>query len=398
MKIPRKQASWACGVVLALVSALLLGCGGGDGGGIGGTGEAAPGTLRLALTDAPACGYDAVNITIEKVRVNQSSTAQDADAGWSEIVLSPARRVDLLALTNGVLEELGETTLPAGHYTQMRLVLAANDATAPLANSVTPTGGAETALTTPSAQQSGLKLNTDITVASNQRADFVLDFDACKSIVKRGNSGQYNLKPVISVIPRLSDAGQRVIGYLDPALAGVATEVSLQSAGVPVKSTQPDASGQFVLYPVPPGSYDLVVAASGRVTAVMTGVPVTDTAYTYVNSAAVPIALAAAPMQAVNGSVAPATATVRALQALTGGPTVQVAWAPVDAGSGAFAFALGTGAPVRTAYVANPAALAIVPDTGAAAHYTIEAAAAGAVKTQSVDVTSAVPPLSFTFP
>ena len=272
-------------------------------------------------------------------------------------------------------------------------------AAAPLANSVTPTGGAETALSTPSAQQSGLKLNTDITVASNQRADFVLDFDACKSIVKRGNSGQYNLKPVISVVPRLSDAGQRVIGYLAPALAGVATEVSLQSAGVPVKSTPPDASGQFVLYPVPPGSYELVVAASGRVTAVMTGVPVTDTAYTYVNSAAVPIAPPAAPApRAVSGSVVPATATVRALQTLTGGPTVQVAWAPVDADSGTFAFALGAGAPVRTAYVPNPAALAFVPDTGAAAHYTIEAAAAGAIKTQPVDVTSAVPPLAFTFP
>ena len=401
MKTHRTRAwPWVCGAALALLSALLPGCGGGEGGGIGGTGTAEMGTLRLALTDAPACGYDAVNITIEKVRVNQNSSAQDADAGWSEIVLSPARRVDLLTLTNGVLEELGETTLPAGHYTQMRLVLAANDAAAPLANSVTPTGGTETALTTPSAQQSGLKLNTDITVASNQRADFVLDFDACKSIVKRGNSGQYNLKPVISVIPRLSDAGLRVIGYLDPALAGVATEVSLQSAGVQVKSTPPDASGQFVLYPVPPGSYDLVVAASGRVTAVMTGVPVTDTAYTYVNSAAVPIsppAAASAP-RAVSGSVVPATATVRALQALTGGPTVQVAWAPVDADSGAFAFALGAGAPVRTAYVPNPASLAFVPDGGAAAHYTIEAASAGAIKTQSVDVTSAVPPLAFTFP
>jgi len=400
MNLPRPYTRTLACAALAALSFLLPGCGGGEGGGIGGTGAPQQGSLRLALTDAPACGYDAVHITIEKVRVNQSATAQDADAGWSEIVLSPARRVDLLTLTNGVLEELGETSLPAGHYTQMRLVLAPNDASAPLANSVTPTGGAETALTTPSGQQSGLKLDTDITVQSNQRADFVLDFDACKSIVKRGNSGQYNLKPVIRVIPRLSDAGMRVIGYLDPLLAGTATEVSLQSGGVPVKATPPDATGQFVLYPVPPGSYDLVVAASGRVTAVMTGVPVTDTAYTYVNSAALPIvppAAGAAP-RAVAGTVAPATATVRALQTLTGGPTVQVAWAPVDAASGAFAFALGADAPVRTAYVANPATLAFAPDAGVAAHYTIEADSAGATLTQAVDVTNAVPPLAFTFP
>jgi len=277
-------------------------------------------------------------------------------------------------------------------------VLAPNDATSPLANSVTPTGSAETALTTPSAQQSGLKLDVDITVQSNQRADFVLDFDACKSIVKRGNSGQYNRKPVIRVIPRLSDAGMRVVGWVDPLLAGTA-DVSLQSAGVPVKATPPDANGQFVLYPVPPGTYDLVVAAGGRVTAVMTGVPVTDTAYTYVNAAALPIVPpAAAAPRAVVGSVVPATATVRALQTLTGGPTVQVAWAPVDGGSGAFALSLAPDAPRRIAYAPNPTTLPFTPDAGAAARYTIEAASAGATRTQAVDVSGTVPPLSFTFP
>jgi len=91
------------------------------------------GTLRLALTDAPACGYDAVNVTIQKVRVNQDASASDTGAGWSEVVLSPARRIDLLSLTNGVLEDLGQTSLPAGKYTQMRLVLAPNDATSPMA-------------------------------------------------------------------------------------------------------------------------------------------------------------------------------------------------------------------------------------------------------------------------
>ena len=47
----------------------------------------------------------------------------------------------------------GQTQLPAGKYTQLRLVLAANDATHPFANSVVPSGGSEVALTTPSGQQ-----------------------------------------------------------------------------------------------------------------------------------------------------------------------------------------------------------------------------------------------------
>lgn len=382
--------------VAAIAALLATACGGG---GIGGTGSPqAMGTLRLSMTDAPACGYDAVNVTVEKVRVHQSSTAAEGDGGWSEVVVSPAKRLNLLDLTNGVMEQLGQASLPAGRYTQLRLVLAENGGSTPLANSVVPTGGTEVALDTPSGTQSGLKLNVNIDVPENQIADVALDFDACKSVVRRGNSGQYNLKPVISVIPALSDAGLRVVGYVDPAIALGTTSVSVQSAGVPVKATVPDATGRFVLYPVPAGNYDLVVTAAGRVNAVMTGVPVTTTAFTNVNTASIPITPPAATTRTVTGTVTPATATVRALQTLTGGPAVEVAWGPVDATTGAFTFTLPIEAPVKMAYVANPVALSFAPDAGAAGKYTLEAASAGVVKTQAIDVSAAVPAVAFTFP
>ena len=74
MKILRMSSALAIAASFALAS-----CGGGGGGGgIGGTG--AQGTLRLAITDAPSCGYDAVNITIERVRVHQNLDAADGDA------------------------------------------------------------------------------------------------------------------------------------------------------------------------------------------------------------------------------------------------------------------------------------------------------------------------------
>src|SRR6185369_2229053 len=127
--------------------AVLAACGGG-----GGSSDTPPpqanGALKLALTDAPSCGYSAVNVTVQKVRVHQSASASDSDPGWSEVVLNPAQRVDLLTLTNGVLSELGQTPLAAGKYTQMRLVLASNDSANPMANSVVPDSGTETALTT----------------------------------------------------------------------------------------------------------------------------------------------------------------------------------------------------------------------------------------------------------
>jgi hypothetical protein len=390
-----KTQHWAQAGLLATTLALAA-CGGD--GGISGTG--ANGSLRLAITDAPACGYEQVNVTVQKVRVHQSALAADGDSGWSEIVLAPARKIDLNTLTNGVLSELGEATLPAGRYTQLRLVLAENDSTTPLANSVVPDGGSETALSTPSAAQSGLKLNVDIDVLPEQRADFIIDFDACKSVVRRGNSGQYNLKPVLTVTPRLSDAGQRVVGWVSPALANGATTVSVQFNGQPVKATPPDAAGQFVLYPVPAGTYDLVVSNAGHVTAVMTGVPVVTTAYTVINSAATPLAPAAAASAAVTvtGTVTPATATVRALQTLTGGPTIEVAWAPVDALNGSFSAALPVNAPVKAAYAAGPALPAFTADTAAAARYTVEARSGVAVKTLPADVSAPVAPLVFTFP
>ena len=390
----------------AIAAALLIGlsaCGGGGGdtiassggdGGISGTG-----VMRLSLTDAPACGYNQVNVTIEKVRVHRSADAADDASGWSEVVLNPPKRVDLLTLTNGVLEELGQTSLPAGRYTQLRLVLAGNGASAPWANSVVPTGGTETALTTPSAQQSGLKLNVQMDVAANQVADFVIDFDACKSVVKRGKSKEYNLKPVISVTPLVSDAGLRVVGYVGTAIANASTTVSVQQGGVPVKATVPDATGRFVLYPVPVGSYDLVIGAAGRVTAVMTGVPVVASSYTTVNSTSFALLPAPSTTATVTGTVSPTAATVRALQTLSGGPTVEAAWATVDADTGLFSATLPTQAPVKTAYVPNATtAYTFTPDAAVAGQYTLEAAYAGMTRTRSVNTASLTTPIAFTLP
>ena len=378
---------------------ILAACGGGGGGG-----SSSNGTLSLALTDAPSCGYDAVNVTVEKVRVHKSSSATDTDSGWSEVVLAQPTRLNLLTLTNGVLEELGQTALPAGKYTQLRLVLSPNDGAHPLANSVTPTGGSETALTTPSGQQSGVKTNIDIDIAADKVADFVLDFHVCESIVKRGNSGQYNLKPVITVLPRLSDAGMRIVGYVDTTLPAAATTVSAQVGGVPVRSTPPDSTGKFVLYPVPAGNYDLVINAQGRVTALVTGVPVVTTAYTYVNTTTSRINPPAATVRTVSGSVStgldPIDATVRALKLYAGGPTVELGAVPVNSLNGSYSFNLPAEAPLRAAYAAETTPLVFAADpTAPIGLYTLASTFTGTVKTQVVDVSAGpVTAPAFTFP
>lgn len=376
LKTGRRAAAAALAGLLALG---LAACGGGGGG--SDTASGGTGTLRLAMTDAPACGFDTVNVTVEKVRVHQSSTAAETDGGWSEVVLNPARRIDLLSLTNGVLSELGQVALPAGRYTQLRLVLADNSTTSPLANAVKPTGEPETALTTPSAQQSGLKMPVQIDVAANQLADFVLDFDACKSIVSAGNSGRYLLKPVITVIPRLVSG---VSGRVDASLPMGSTLVSLQAAGVTVRSTAPDAAGNFLLQPVPVGTYTFVMTAPGRNTLVLRSVPVTSGSVSTLGTSTLVLAPAASPVGTLAGTVTtastPVDALTRALQALTGGPVIELAARPVDSATGTFRHDLPTGA----AQVANWAGLTGVPvfaaDTGAAGQYSLQAVAGTAVK------------------
>jgi len=361
-------------VVATSLALLLSACGGGGGG------SADSGSLRLALTDAPACGYDHVNVTVQKVRVHQSSTAADGDAGWSEVVLAPAKRVDLLTLSNGVLAELGQTALPAGHYTQLRLVLAGNDAATPLANSVVLTGASrETALSTPSAQQSGLKMNVDLTVSANQMADFVLDFNACKSVVSNGASGNHILKPVVTVVPRMVSG---VAGFADATIAN--TTVSLQQAGVVVKASAPDSTGKFLLQPVAAGTYDLVFTAPGHATTVITGVPV-STEVTSVNTVSTPVSMAAAASGSLAGTVtaptSPIDATVAATQVLANGDKIEAASMAADAATGAYSLAVPATAPMTAAYAAAPAALSFAADATAGASYLLSATSGTTVKT-----------------
>ena len=387
--------------LVALGAATLLAACGGSGG------DDAPGTLRLHLTDAPACGFDTVFVTVEKVRVHRNATAADADSGWAEVVLPTPQRIDLLTLTNGTLALLGQTLLPAGTYTQLRLVLSENTAANPLANAVKLTGSAaQTALTTPSAAQSGLKLNVSIEVAPDRIADVAIDFDTCKSFVKAGNSGKVILKPVLSVLPLLSDAGQRVQGWLDPALAVPGTTVSVQAGGSTVRATPPDATGRFVLYPVPAGNYDLVITAAGRVNAVMTGVPVVTTAFTTLGSETArlspPVAASAFPVSgrfAVNGSSVDTGGAVRVTQALTSGPAIEVASVNTLSDSGLYAVTLPATAPVRTAYLAGAQSFSFTADVGAAGRYRLAGTATGFATPKTAELTLTAPATQdFSFP
>lgn len=368
-----KSLAW---LMASLLLALIAGCG-------SDYGASAPGTLGVSLTDAPACGFDEVNVTVMKVRVHQSSSASDTDAGWTDITLNPARKINLLSLNNGVLDNLGETPLAVGHYTQLRLLLDPNNVVGGLANSVVPVGTTtEEPLFTPSALHSGIKLVNQFYVTSGQRVDLLLDFDACKSIVTNG-AGNYVLKPVIKVIPFELNG---ISGFVDSALLGSNVLVMAQQSGVVVQSTAPDATtGEFFLARVVPGNYDVVITADNHVTAVISAVPIASTtSVVNVSESAMPITLPGSTTHVVSGTVTlnPAslteTAYVEAKQAVP--PAVTVKFQAADLSTGTYSMVLPIAAPQLGPYSALP--ILFGAQAGAAGNYTVEASATGYV-TQS---------------
>jgi hypothetical protein len=369
----------------ALIATTLVACGGGGGGGGSGTPTttASTGTLSVALTDAPACGFDAVNVTVNKIRVNASSTASDTDGGWTDITLNPARKINLLNLTNGVLDTLGQTPLAAGHYSQLRLVLDAN------ANTVVPTGGTEQALATPSAVQSGIKLSNEFDVAAGQQVDLVLDFDACKSVVTQGK-GRYLLKPVVKVVPT---AAVGISGVVATALLGSHVTVSAQQNGVEVGATVPNpTTGEFFVSHLAAGNYDVVITADNHAAGVVGAVPVAASGSTVLSTATAPLDLPASAMGSIAGTVTlPANATeaayVAAKQTFAAGPTVTVKYAGADVSTGAYTIAnLPVAAPRYAAYSATlplsfATATTVLPGAG---KYRVEAGGTG-YATKAID-------------
>ena len=371
-------STWLLGSAL-VATATLVACGGSGS-------SASTGTLKLAMTDSPGCGYDHVYVTVTKIRVHQSASAGSADGGWREIAVASPQKIDLLSLTNGALQELGQVPLPAGRYEQVRLVLS-GDA---LANSLVLSGTSnEIELRTPSGQQSGYKLQAHFDVTGNQVADMVLDFDACKSIVRAGNSGNYNLKPVVAVTKRLTT---QIEGYVDPAIAS-SVVVSTRDPDMQLRATVPDSTtGRFVIAYLPENTnYTVVISGTGRTTAAITGVPVSVAiGSTQVNAATSTIAPPASPTAQVTGLVSDASATpltgasVNAQQTLSTLQTMDVAWGNVDPDNAAYTLTLPLAAPIKASYAGQGGALSFSTDSVTPGLYKVYGTAGG-YTTQTTD-------------
>jgi hypothetical protein len=243
--------------------------------------------------------------------------------------------------------------------------------------------------------QSGIKLIHEFDVASGQRVDLMLDFNACKSIVKRGN-GTYALKPVIKVLPFVLNG---IEGFVDTSLLGSNVTVTAQQNGVIAQATAPNSpTGYFFLSRLLPGNYDVVIAADGHTTATIANVSVaTATSVINVSDSVTRVSLPVSATRTVSGTAVlnPTSTTevayVTAKQAL-GAIMTTVRFVAADDSTlppGAYSLTLPIEAPLLGQY-ATPLPITFVAQSGVAGHYTMEASATG-YQTQSAskDISSA---------
>lgn len=192
----------------------------------------------VRMTDEPG-PYEKVNIDLIAVEVKGS-------AEQTVTLNTTAGIYNLLDLTNGVNKLIATSTLSDSKVSQIRLILGPN-------NTVV-VGGITYPLSTPSAEQSGLKLLINQTLQADIQNEIMIDFDANVSVIETGN-GTYKLKPVLRTV--VTAISGNIIGSITP-IGMLATVSATSSAGV-VYSSNVNNLGFFQISGIPPGAYTFTV-------------------------------------------------------------------------------------------------------------------------------------------
>ena len=199
------------------------------------------GRLNLYLTDAAAV-YDSVVIHFTHISAH-------IDSNWVTIQGEP-QSVNLLEWSNGRTLLLGSADVPAGKYTQIRVII--DSAKIGVDGKVFP-------LEVPSGAKTGLKFGPQFTITDGSTYELVMDFDACRSIVIMGpkkNPKGYKLKPRIRLIAKaVSGSISGVITNPEDAPEAFA----IQGDDTVTSSLADTLSGQFVLGFLPEGIYKVSV-------------------------------------------------------------------------------------------------------------------------------------------
>lgn len=194
---------------------------------------------KVRMTDAPG-PYSEVNVDIQNVEVTGNN-------GQTVMLNTNAGIYNLLDFTNGVSTLLATSILTDADVKQVRLILGPN-------NTIVK-DGVTYPLSTPSAEQSGLKLLVNQTLSADIENTILIDFDANTSVVETGN-GTYKLKPVLRTV--VTAVTGNITGSLTPVgtLAMVSATSNTTSL---VYTSSADATGNFKILGLPAGTYTFTI-------------------------------------------------------------------------------------------------------------------------------------------
>jgi Domain of unknown function (DUF4382) len=164
-------------------------------------------SLTVMLKDSPFSDATALLVTFSEVNVHASG------ADWVTVPFAAgasSRTCDLKKLETAQ-DILGVGPLPAGHYTQLRLVVSSAtiyfqnvSSGAACASTIAAPAGTNASVDIPSGE---LKLNREFDLASSGGTTILLDFDGDQSVKLTGNGnghgnggGHYIMTPVIGIV------------------------------------------------------------------------------------------------------------------------------------------------------------------------------------------------------
>jgi len=358
----RYPANWHQIASFLILATLAAACGGSGGGSGGNTPPpSSQGSATTTVSDPAPCTnqYSHVYVTVTDVTAHMSADGSDQGVDLTPGLAAHPIQIDLMSqqATECTLATLGsDVGLSAGKYQMITLELlenappsgtgvpVPNDCSAAgtdVFNCVVPVGGGTVALTTPSGTiklPPGQLAQGGLTVPAGQGVDIDIDFNACASVVQRGHSGKYNLKPtlraselgtnpLIAGTIELGQAQGNTVTLVTPTapIAGATVWLEQQSHDVQVggsnstvsvenfiQNTRSDSNGQFSFCPVGPGTYELAAdaqampgGANPSMATITTGVEVQSTGGP--NDLVIPLVPAAASTPAqVAGSFATA--------------------------------------------------------------------------------------------
>jgi hypothetical protein len=158
-------------------------------------------------SEDPAAAFTSVSVSVSRMYlVPEGNTGEHVD-----LMTGGPATLDLMHLDADAPRILSEVSVPAGRYSQLRIVVDKADVT--LAGGLTFDGGETTrTLVVPSGEQTGIKVNIlgPIEADPGSWTSLLVDFDASRNFVIQGNPDtpagirEVLFKPVLNEVSRTS--------------------------------------------------------------------------------------------------------------------------------------------------------------------------------------------------